>query len=149
MTTRSEILEQLALAVVMAILITACAPQRSVEAFCDSYDTETARLTDKYEQRFENLDEGEPLAGLLMATGSLAEGMGDAVVLFDKLESVAPDDIRYEVAAVRDAVQDQVDAMGSAASDPWAALGAGLMSGFSVQGSADAVDRYIRDNCTP
>ena len=149
MTKRNEILKQLVLAAVLGVLITACAPQRSVEAFCDTYKSENARLTQKYDQRFNSLDaENDPLGSLLAATGSAVEAMGDAVVLFDKLEAVAPDEVRYDVAAVRDSLQDQVDAMKDAAGNPLAAFGSSLMSGLAAQGSANAVDAYIRDNCT-
>jgi hypothetical protein len=134
--------------VILQVVLGGCGDGRSIEAFCGTVETEGQRLSDKYEARFSATDpEEDPLGSLLFGLGSLAEGLGDAVVLYDRLEKVAPEEIRPEVAAVRDGLQQQVDAMSNSASDPLGALGAGLFGGFAMQGSMSRVDAYIVSHC--
>ena len=137
-----------AMIIVATVVGPACGQGRSVEAFCSTLASETQRLSDKYEARFDAVDaEANPLGSLLVGVGSLAEGLGDAVVLYDRLERVAPEDIQPEVAAVRDGLQQQVDALSNSAANPLGALGAGLFGGLAMQGSATRVDAYVAQNC--
>ena len=100
-------------------MLSASGMPRSVEASCDTFESETDRLAEKYETRSAGLQQqGDALVGLLGTFGSAVEGLGDAVLLYGRLEAVAPSDIQPEVAAVRDAPQGRVDALGRTATDP-------------------------------
>lgn len=129
----------------LASILVACATERSVEAFCDTYQEETTRLADKYNQRAA-LAEGEGgLIGLGVAFGSLVEAQGDMVVLFDRLEQRAPDEIAPDVAAVRDALRAQADAMASG--DLVTMFFGGTVTALQAGGSASRVDSYLEQNC--
>lgn len=105
-------------------------------------------LRAKYDDRAAGLDpEGDPLMSLIVALGSLVEAQGDLVVMFDRLEKVAPEEIQPEVAAVRDSMKDQLDSAGDAVGDPLGALGGALVAGLASMGSYSAVERYIESNC--
>lgn len=137
------------LAVLMLACLLGCSDSgRSTEAFCDTFESEALRLVDEYSSRLDGIDaESDPLGALVLALGSILEAQGDLVVLLDRLEAVAPDEIQPEVEAVRDALKDQADAAGEALSDPLAALGSGLAAGLTSMGSVTAIESYIRDNC--
>lgn len=130
------------------LLLPACGAGRSTEAFCDTLEAQVVELRSKYTDRAGMLDsEGDPLAALLVGLGSLVEAQGDLVVMFDRLEGVAPDDIQPEVAAVRESLQRQLDAAGESVGDPLGGLGSSLVAGVSAMGSYAAVQNYISSNC--
>jgi hypothetical protein len=123
-------------------------PQRSAQAFCATFQREAVRLHDKYQAQVGSLDvDADPLGSLATTLGTALEAQGDLVVLFDRLDKVAPDEIEPEVAAVRDAMKKQVDAAGDALKDPLGALGSALLNGLTNMGSYNAVDQYIQSNC--
>ncbi len=131
---------------VVAMLSLSCGG-RSVERFCDTFADQTAELEAKYAQRFDTLSDQDPLIGLLGTTGSIVEAVGDAVVLYTELEAVAPDDIAPDVAAVRDALSSQLDAMRQAGSDPFGAMFSGVVTGTAVMGSEQRVNQYVATHC--
>ena len=137
----------LAVAAVLGVLCFGCAPTRSVEAFCATYHDEKAAFIDKYNERQDAVDSMEGLDGIVLGLGSAIEAVGDTKVMFDKLEAVAPEEIQADVAAVRDSLQQQLEAAGEVASDPFGAFGSGLVSGLASMGSWDRVDHYIQENC--
>lgn len=136
-------------AVILAgiILLSACAG-RSVESFCATFYSEIDRLEDKYSNRLADSEGQDPLAGLLTVLGTTAEAFGDYAVLYDRLEQVAPNDLQPDVAAVRDALNQQLVSMKEAGSDPLGAAFGSLITGLSVIGSEQRVNEYIAANCS-
>jgi hypothetical protein len=133
---------------VCSVLVGGCGESRSTEAFCSTLEDQMVSLRAKYDDRAAGLDpEGDPLMALIVALGSLVEAQGDLVVMFDRLEKVAPEEIQPEVAAVRDSMKDQLDSVGDAVGDPLGALGGALVAGLASMGSYSAVQQYIESNC--
>jgi hypothetical protein len=101
------------------------APKRSVAAYCQTYKEEKARLT--------------KLPGNTWPSGVFNDAIGDAgefATSFGKLESVAPEEIRGDVTALK-AVYQKIDA------DPSQAISASL-SGSSADGSLKS---WTNQNC--
>ncbi len=143
---RSISLWTAALIAALVLVASSCGGSgRSTEAFCSTYQTEQQRLMEKYQGRADLIEEQQPLVGLFAGVGSLIEAQGDFVVLLDRLEKVAPEEIAPEVAALRDAAQEQTDALASG--DLGRMAFGGLVTLMQVQGSAERVDRYIVGNC--
>ena len=131
---------------VLLAALTACGgEERSAEAFCSTFASESERLGQKYQQRAGSMAEQDDLAALFVGVGSLLEAQGDMVVLFDRLERNAPPSIAHEVAAVRDALKAQAEALTSG--DLVQAGAGGLITALQAQGSAERVDAFILANC--
>lgn len=132
----------------MASLVPSCGQSRSVDAFCDTFRSQTTAMLEKYRSRLGSLDyQNHPLKTLLVGAGSAIEAQGDLAVMFDHLEAVAPDEIEPEVAAVRDMYQKQLDTAAKAAGDPVGALVGGLVTGISSMGAYESVQKFILANC--
>lgn len=127
-----------------------CSPGRSVESFCGTYWKEKQAFEDKYSKASDDIQaagEDDPLLGLLGGASMMAQSIGDTVVLFEKLDKVAPEDIEPDVAAVRDNIKSQLDAASGAASDPLGALVGSLFMGLTAGGSWQRVSDYVVTNC--
>jgi hypothetical protein len=123
---------------------------RSVESFCSTYWDQKEAYLDKYATRSQQVaaaGEQDPLLGVIGGLGSSIEAMGDVVIIFEKLDKVAPDDIEPDVAAIRDALKESVNNAGEAVSNPLAALAGGLMSGLATMGSWQRLGDYVVTNC--
>lgn len=132
----------------VSLAMVACSPERSVASFCATFEQESVRLQDKYQQRMEAAGaSNDPLGALLLGMGTLLEAQGDFVVLFNRLEQVAPTEIQPEVAAVRDTFKQQAEQMAELGKSPFGALAASLISGMSAQGSYQRVDSYVQQHC--
>jgi hypothetical protein len=59
----------------------------------------------------------------------------------------APDEIRADTEAARDAMKEQQDAIGEGLSDPLGALGNSLAAGVTASGSFSRVDSYLAQHC--
>lgn len=125
-------------------------PTRSAQSFCKVYWQQKHAYLAKYDQRsssLQKLSSTDPLAGTFGALGSSLEAVGDVVVIFDKLDKVAPDDIEPDVAAIRDALKKSVDDSGGALSDPLGTIAGNLALGLSTLGSWNRVGDYVVDRC--
>jgi hypothetical protein len=123
-------------------------PQRSVAAFCKTYQTTALALRSKYDNQVDAaVAEKDDATSLFMGVSSLLEAQGDIAVLFDRLERVAPDDIQSDVAALRDTFQQNAKSTAQNATNPFGLLASGLVSAFQNQGSYKRVDQYIRNHC--
>lgn len=128
-----------------AVVLASCGSERTVQAFCSSYHEETGRLAEKYDQRAALAESEGGLVGLGVAFGSLVEAQGDLVVLFDRLEANAPEDIAPDVRAVRDALRTQADA--AASGDLLQMFVGSVMPALQANGSANRVDAYLQQHC--
>jgi hypothetical protein len=142
-------------ALVATASVAACgsnAPTRSITSFCNTYNSEKA----KYENKYSSLasgstpqNAGEIVTDLVMGFQSL----GDAVIIFDKLDRVAPMNIEPDVAAVRDSLKNIEGTMGDEASNafnPQGLLGAvfkGVLSSLESGGSWTRVGNYVQRHC--
>ncbi|MGV1004808.1 MAG: hypothetical protein ACOYEV_08575 [Candidatus Nanopelagicales bacterium] len=127
-----------------------CSPGRSVESFCSTYSEEKQAYVEKYDKAsgaIKSAGEQDPLAGLLGGTAMVAQSLGDTIIIFDKLDKVAPDDIQPDVAAIRDSLKSQMESVSEMASNPLGALVGGLFQGLASGGSWQRVSDYLVVNC--
>ena len=111
-------------AVAITLLVTACAPTRSVGAFSDTLEAETRRLEAKYQSRADEPEAiDDPLVALLGGLGSAVEGLVDAVVLNER-----PGKGRSQ----QHPTQAQLDATGQFGGNPLGALSAGLIGSLAL-----------------
>lgn len=137
-----------AVTVAGAPLLGGCAPSRSPEAFCATYWEQKEEYISKYDAAATELENtGDPLVGLLGGTAMLAQSLGDTVVIFEKLERVAPDDIQPDVAIIRDSLQAQIDSASDMATNPLGALVGGLFQSLTTGGSWQRVGDYVVTYC--
>ena len=130
--------------------LTACGAERSPEAFCKVYDEEKTAYIAKYNERNDQvqaLEGSDSLAAFVVAGGSIFEALGDIVIIFDKLDKVAPDDIEPDVAAIRDALKKQNESAKDSYDDPLGSLLGGLVSGLTTSGSWTRVGDYVSEHC--
>lgn len=132
---------------VVVLVVRHMTPVRSVESFCATYKKEATTLHDKYDRAASNAKADDSLSSMINGLGTVAQAPGDLVVLFDRLDKVAPDDIQPDVEAVRDSLKKQADAAGEMASNPLGALFSGLINGLQNMGSFERVNNYIIENC--
>jgi hypothetical protein len=69
------------------------------------------------------------------------------VIIFDKLDQVAPDDIEPDVAAIRDSLKAQTASAGGAYKDPIGTMLGGLVSSMTTTGSWQRVSDYVVAQC--
>ena len=131
-------------------LLTGCARPRSPEAFCRTLAEEKQRYRDKYSERQDQIadraDKGD-LSPLSLAMGTVPEVVEDMAVTFDKLEKVAPDEIRPDVEALRDALERQREALKDLANNPLGALTRSLTTGLVTLDSWSQVSAYAEEHC--
>ena len=85
----------------------------------------------------------DPFAGLYLSLGNY----GELQKLLKGVAKAAPDEIRADAEAVRDAWAGQGDLVGQSASDPVGALAAGLFAMATVGPSMEAIDRFTDAHC--
>jgi len=125
--------------------ISACgseAEARTPEAYCRAFYEKGVPLHDEYEDAAQNM-ETDMLGGLL----TLMQSPGDMATLLDDMSAHAPDDIRSDTEAARDALKKQQESMGDAISDPLGALGSSLGLALTSSGSFERVDEYLNEHC--
>ena len=115
---------------------------RSADAYCRAFYEHAAPIRAGYVEADEQMEE-DPVGSIVTLLGS----PGDIAVIFDAMVDHAPDEIRGDTEAARDAVQDQQDALSDALSDPLGALGGSLIEGLTSSGSFARVDSYLNDHC--
>ncbi len=113
--------------IIVLILLVAqfTTPKRSVAAYCDVYKEEKARLA--------------KFPGDTWPSGVFNEALSDAgefVTSFDRLEKVAPDDIKNDVETLRQLYKKMKD-------DPSSAIAASL----SGAGAESSVKKWTKDHC--
>ncbi|WP_208545134.1 hypothetical protein [Rathayibacter sp. VKM Ac-2760] len=123
----------LTLAILLIGGLTACAPQRSAEAFCSTMQ----KHKDRYLEATSAAQEQGAILGLL----GTASAVGDLSNMWKELAEVAPDEIRTDAETVRDAWAEQQENAG--ALDWVASLSTALFSSASMS----RVDAYVRENC--
>lgn len=130
--------------------LTACSSGRSVEAFCSTWETETTAFANEYQEAGDNVaaaSEDDPLGALLGGTLALTQSVGDVIIVFERLQRVAPADIQPDVTAIRDSLESQRDSAGDMLNNPLGALAGGLFQGLTTGGSWQRVGEYVEANC--
>jgi hypothetical protein len=134
--------------IIVALIIYSVIPQRSVQAFCDTFKKEGTALHDKYQSAADGITKSSySLSSMISGMGSIAQEPGDMAVLFDRLDKVAPNDIEPDVAAVRDALKKNNDTASKASGNWLSAIASSFVTGLQSMGSMQKVDSYITKNC--
>ena len=133
----------LALLLLLAGLVVGCGgSERSPEAYCRAFYETAAPIRKTYVEA-DNEMEADPLKSIVTLLGS----PGDLEVIFDSMVAHAPDEIRADTEAVRDAMTKEQEAVGEGLSDPLGALGKSLGAGLTSSGSFSRVESYLNDHC--
>jgi hypothetical protein len=133
----------LAVLAAMVVLLAACGgTERSPEAYCRAFYETAAPIRESYVEADEEVED-DPLQAIVTLLGS----PGDLVVIFDSMAAHAPDEIRADTEAARDAMKKEQDAIGEGLSDPLGALGKSLAAGVTSSGSFSRVDDYLNEHC--
>jgi hypothetical protein len=89
----------------------------------------------------------DPVNAVIGTLSTTLEAQGDMLTMFQGLDERASDDIEPDFAAMSDAIAAQIDATRNATSDPFGALGQGLITALQAQGAYNRVNGYIKQNC--
>ena len=117
-------------------------PERSPEAYCRAFYETAAPLQERYEEADENVEE-DPLG----AVATILSSPGDLKVMLSRMAEHAPEEIKADTEAARDALDDQQEALGDVLSDPLGAIGKGLSAGLTSSGSFSRIDAYLGEHC--
>lgn len=132
----------------VAMLLTACGSGRSVDAYCETFVAEKEAYLAKYSGIADEVSTAEdPALGLLMGLGAGFQSIGDARMIFDRLEPVAPEEIQPDIVVIRDSMDAQMEAAGDSLSDPLGAIGSGLVTALTTRGSYERVADYTQTHC--
>lgn len=93
-------------------------------------------------QAVETAGDIDPLAGLVASFGAL----GEIPTMMRRLEAKAPDEIRADMTAIADTIEEAYDP-GAAIDNPLSALAGSVISGLMVQNQIQRVDQFARTNC--
>ena len=116
--------------------------ERSPEAYCRAFYETAAPIRKTYVEAGDEM-ESDPLKSIVTLLGS----PGDLEVIFNSMVAHAPDEIRSDTEAVRDAMKKEQEAMGEGLSDPLGALGKSLGAGLTSSGSFSRVESYLNEHC--
>jgi hypothetical protein len=128
--------------VLVALLAGCGGSERSPEAYCRAFYETAAPIRESYVEADKELEQ-DPLQSIVTLLGS----SGDLTVIFDSMVAHAPDEIRADTEAARDAMKKEQDAIGEGLSDPLGALGKSLGAGITSSGSFARVDSYLNEHC--
>jgi hypothetical protein len=141
-TVRTQFAVALTVGVAVVALAACGETERSPEAYCRAFYETAAPIRSSYVEADESFEQ-DPV----QAIATLLSAPGDMVVIFDSMANHAPDDIRPDTEAARDALKQQQESMGDGLSDPLGALGKGLVAGLTASGSFSRVDSYLNEHC--
>lgn len=125
----------------------ACSSARTPEGFCAEYEKQKSQYLQTYNSKSAALNGSDPLTQAIGGAAMTVEALGDIVVMFDALDTVSPDDIEPDVAAIHDSLQKQLDSMGDSAQHPVGGLISSLSAALATQGSWQRVGDYVKNNC--
>lgn len=132
-----------ALLLLLVGLVVGCGgSERSPEAYCRAFYETAAPIRKSYVEAGNEV-ESDPLRSIVTLMGT----PGDLSVIFDSMVAHAPDDIRSDTEAARDAMKKEQDAVGEGLSDPLGALGKSLGAGLTSSGSFQRVNDYLDEHC--
>jgi hypothetical protein len=126
----------------VGLLIGCGGSERSPEAYCRAFYETATPIRESYVEASKEV-ERDPLQSIVTLLGS----PGDLSVIFDSMVAHAPDEIRADTEAARDAMKKEQDAIGEGFSDPLGALGKSLGAGLTSSGSFSRVDSYLNEHC--
>lgn len=127
----------------VAVALSGCGgSERSAEAYCTAFYEKAAPIRAKYVDAADQADTN-PLGAMVR----VLQAPGDLAVIFDGMVPHAPDEIRSDTEAARDALRRQQDQAGEGLSNPLGALGRALLTSISASGSFERVDAYLNEHC--
>jgi hypothetical protein len=130
------------LLVLVGLLVGCGGSERSTEAYCKAFYETAAPIRESYVEAGKEVEK-DPLQSIVTLLGS----PGDLSVIFDSMVAHAPDEIRADTEAARDAMKKEQEAVGEGLSDPLGALGKSLGAGLTSSGSFERVDSYLNEHC--
>lgn len=130
-----------ALAVFILVLgITACAPTRSVEAYCG--------VMEKHKERYLTSADDALASDNILAGGLLlASASADLQLMFEEAAKVAPDEIALDVEQVAKYWASQEDNVKDSLSNPLAGLAGAFTGAIFNNGALTRVNDYTATNC--
>jgi hypothetical protein len=128
-------------AALAALTLSGCAPERSVEAYCQTFADGMAQIQNDHPELGGTGQ--DPLVALANAVGA----WGDFIALTDRLADVAPADVSSDVERVHDTLQGQVDAMKDVWKDPIGFLIGQVVSGLVNSPAFERMSAYTEANC--
>jgi hypothetical protein len=134
-----------AMMMMTAVLAVPACSSRSVDNFCTTFYAEGMKFRQSMFDAQRSADPFEQFGSLLGAPDEIAR-------MFEKLETVSPDEIEPDVAAMRDAYRKVVDQTGKGSLDPMSLMGGlanGIMIGLSVSKHEQRFSEYTLRNCGP
>lgn len=120
--------------------------ERSVEAFCDTIESEQERILDQFDAAGGNA-EVDSFESMLAGLGASVQAIGELRTYFEKLAKVAPPEIQTEVEIVAREYDQMLDDVADAVDNPLGALVSGVMSSVEISGPVNTIDEYAVDNC--
>jgi len=128
----------------LALLPTGCGSARSVAAYCDAFWSRAVPMHDRYEADG-RAARSNPLAALV----DLASVPGDFETMMDAMAKAAPEEIRPDTEAVRDALKRLQDSNAHAFSNPLGVLGDNLGLALGSSSQFARVNAYLARHCPP
>jgi hypothetical protein len=132
-------------ALLTATVLSACGGSggdRSAEAYCRAFYEHAAPIRKTYVEADKTLEQ-DPLKSVVTLLGA----PGDLASIFGAMVDHAPDEIRSDTEAVRDAFKKQQESVGEALSDPLGAIGDSLGAALTTSGSFARVESYLQRHC--
>lgn len=140
-----------AMAAIVALVIYSVWPRRSAQALCEIYKTDMVAMHDKISKVSEDMKTSDSITSLFGVLGVTAQTQGDLVLMFEKMDQVAPNEIEPDVKAIRDVLKKQADSAASAnplsLSSVLGTLASGLMSSLQAGGSFERFEKYTQQHC--
>lgn len=133
----------IAAAAAIATGLSGCAPERGVEAYCQTYADGMAQIERDHPELFQG-EIQDPFSGLVSAAGA----WGDYIALTDKLPDVAPEEIASDVERVHDTLKDQMDELKDLKSDPIGYLIGQVTTGLLNSGAFERMADYTATHCS-
>lgn len=109
-------------------------------------DEHKERYLDAWAEADQQASSGRAL-GVLEGIATGIGAMGDLAQMWEALAEVAPEEIREDTEAVRDAYADQLESSKGAVDNPLGSFASSLMTGLQTAPALERIDEYVRATC--
>lgn len=126
----------------MGLVVGGCGAERSPQAYCDAFWDKAIPFREQLTKSNENLD-NDPFTGIM----NLLSPPRDLAGIFDSMAKAAPEEIRTDTEAVRDAFNKLADSYGETVKNPFGALASNLGTALLTGAAMNRVDAYLTEHC--